>query len=38
MDTIKSKIFESFNGVLLVKKEPLLSSFGVIKKIKKVFF
>jgi tRNA U55 pseudouridine synthase TruB len=34
----KSYFFKGFNGVLLINKPPGETSYGVIRKIKKVFF
>jgi tRNA U55 pseudouridine synthase TruB len=34
----KSKILENFNGIILVNKEKGITSFGVVKKIRWVFF
>lgn len=34
----KSKIFENFNGIILVNKKSGITSFGVIKKMRWIFF
>ncbi len=34
----KSYFFKDFNGILLINKLPGETSYGVIRKIKKVFF
>jgi len=37
-NTNKSRIFESFNGIILVNKKSGITSFGAIKKIRWIFF
>jgi len=34
----KSEFFKDFNGIVLINKEALISSYDVIRKFKKVFF
>lgn len=34
----KSDILKNFNGILLINKPPGITSYEVIRKIKKVFF
>lgn len=35
---IKSNLFKKFNGILLVNKASGITSYDVIRKLKKVFF
>ena len=38
MNQLKSKIFENFNGIILINKKTGITSFKVIKELRKVFF
>ena len=38
MKTEKSKILKYFNGIILINKESGMTSYDVIRDIKKVFF
>ncbi len=38
ISSVKSKLFENFNGVLLINKSSHITSYGIIREIKKIFF
>lgn len=38
ISSVKSKLFENFNGVLLINKPSHITSYGIIREIKKIFF